>query len=130
MKNNVMQSVQQYNTHKKKFLNLYASCGSWPSEVPALGNIKWKLRAFVVSLIDPPFFSFHSFTLRNYYDERDKTTTFLENKGPGPMADLGSTKSAPLKAPDRRQAHRTRDQLILDYVWPCMSIASSVIVIF
>ncbi|KEH31803.1 hypothetical protein MTR_4g105230 [Medicago truncatula] len=28
------------------------------------------------------------------YDERDKTTAFLENKEPGPMADLGSTKSA------------------------------------
>jgi len=52
-----------------------------------------RVHAFVVvSLITPPI-DLSPSTLRNY-GERDKTTAFLENKGPGPLADLGSTKSA------------------------------------
>lgn len=62
-----------------------AVLGQWG---PVLG-MKWSVWWFCSC----NFNSFFDFTLKNY-DERDKTTAFLENKGPGPMADFGSTKSA------------------------------------
>lgn len=66
-----------------------------------------RVHAFVVvSLITPPI-DLSPSTLRNY-GERDKTTAFLENKGPEPLADLGSTKSALRK--QQNGGAQTRDQ--------------------
>lgn len=98
-----------YPPNKLRFLRKLWKLVYWG---PASG-MKWELLVLLYLESSTHFSPFHYFTLRNY-GERDKTTAFLENKGPGPLADLIRVHEiSPMKAYFRMELHRTGTNLFM-----------------